>query len=269
MRGDAVRIVLRAWIWSDSLFRHKISDVAIVSQAVAILPANAFGLVVHPFHPLHPTSGPVLSDANASATATDRPRLSISTNFVFEGIKVLIIRQLPIWPIILGALLGLALLACIVVGMWRCGFFRRKRWYTSQPGSGPVLAGAGGAGPTSTPGPGPGPASNPGQGAGSSHVVATRNGLGREPNRGEMQTRSSMDSNIGMGMNMGPKPLYYGGQQQYPSQRDLPTPYHHGLSSYGHPVTMDPPTTLDPGYYMAGTPINMRHYGTTEGPTML
>ncbi|CAH8453520.1 unnamed protein product [Schistosoma turkestanicum] len=111
-RGDAVRIVLRGWIWADTFFRYKISDFAIVSEANAKLEETAFGIKI---------------DGNL----TIQP-LAISQNFVFEGINVSLFREIPLWPFILGSVLGLALLALLIFTMWRCGFFHRKQIYDNH-----------------------------------------------------------------------------------------------------------------------------------------
>ncbi|KAF5401493.1 hypothetical protein PHET_05076, partial [Paragonimus heterotremus] len=108
-RGDAVRIVLRGYVWADTFFRHKISDLAIVSEAKSELPTIAFGIPVHGNRTIQP--------------------LAISQNFVFHGIQIPLFREIPLWPIILGGVLGAVLLTLIIIGMWRCGFFRRRRWY--------------------------------------------------------------------------------------------------------------------------------------------
>ncbi|KAF8568113.1 hypothetical protein P879_04806, partial [Paragonimus westermani] len=108
-RGDAVRIVLRGHVWADTFFRHKISDLAIVSEAKSELPTTAFGIPVHGNRTIQP--------------------LAISQNFVFHGIQIPLFREIPLWPIILGGVLGAVLLTLIILGMWRCGFFRRRRWY--------------------------------------------------------------------------------------------------------------------------------------------
>ncbi|VDL96749.1 unnamed protein product, partial [Schistocephalus solidus] len=110
-RGDAVRIIMRGWVWADTLFRHKFSDVAVVTTATPILPSRAFGL---------PVSG------NFSIAP-----LSISQNLVFEGIKRLITQPFPLIPVIIGVVLGLILLIFIVILMWWCGFFKRAK----KPGS--------------------------------------------------------------------------------------------------------------------------------------
>ncbi|KAL7059995.1 hypothetical protein AAHC03_09430 [Spirometra sp. Aus1] len=110
-RGDAVRIVMRGWVWADTLFRHKFSDVAVVTTATPILPSRAFGL---------PVSG------NFSIAP-----LTISQNLVFEGIKRLITQPFPLIPVIIGVVLGLILLVFIVILMWWCGFFKRAK----KPGS--------------------------------------------------------------------------------------------------------------------------------------
>ncbi|TGZ68286.1 hypothetical protein CRM22_004334 [Opisthorchis felineus] len=114
-RGDAVRIVIRGHVWADTFFRHKISDLAIVSEARSEMASVAFGISVHGNRTIEP--------------------LAISQNFVFQGIKVPLFRQIPLWPIILGCILGAALLAFIILGMWRCGFFRRRRWYDNAAGN--------------------------------------------------------------------------------------------------------------------------------------
>ncbi|CAL8079184.1 unnamed protein product [Calicophoron daubneyi] len=111
-RGDAVRIVLRGYVWADTFFRHKISDLAIVSEAHSRLESHAFGWPVQ-------------------GNLTVQP-LAISQNFVFHGIKIPLFREIPLWPIILGGLLGAALLTFIIIGMWKCGFFRRRRWYDAS-----------------------------------------------------------------------------------------------------------------------------------------
>ncbi|VDK69751.1 unnamed protein product [Dibothriocephalus latus] len=106
-RGDAVRIVMRGWVWADTLFRHKFSDVAVVTTATPVLPSQAFGL---------PVSG------NFSIAP-----LSISQNLVFEGIKRLITQPFPLIPVIIGVVLGLLLLIFIAILMWWCGFFKRAK----------------------------------------------------------------------------------------------------------------------------------------------
>ncbi|TPP62910.1 Integrin alpha 3 [Fasciola gigantica] len=120
-RGDAVRIVLRGHVWADTFFRYKIPDLAIVSEAQSELGEYAFGIPVHGNRTIQP--------------------LAISQNFVFHGIKVPAFREIPLWPIILGCILGAALLAGIIFGLWRCGFFRRKPIYDAQPASsGPIVS---------------------------------------------------------------------------------------------------------------------------------
>ncbi|CAH8829332.1 unnamed protein product [Trichobilharzia szidati] len=94
-RGDAVRIVLRGWIWADTYFRYKISDFAIISEANAQLEETAFGIKI-------------------------------------DSINVSLFREIPLWPFILGSILGLALLALLIFTMWKCGFFHRKQIYHNQ-----------------------------------------------------------------------------------------------------------------------------------------
>ncbi|KAM3181384.1 hypothetical protein ACTXT7_014488 [Hymenolepis weldensis] len=84
-RGDAVRIIFHGWIWADTLFRHKFSDIAIVTTATAQIPSHAFDI---------PVSGNL-------TVAT----LTVSQNFVFEGIKMIITQSIPIIPVIIGVVL--------------------------------------------------------------------------------------------------------------------------------------------------------------------
>lgn len=99
--------MFRGWVWADTLFRHKFSDIAIVTTAVAEIPTHAFGM---------PVTG------NFSIAP-----LTVSQNFVFEGIKMLITQNIPILPVIIGVVLGILLLIIIIIIMWRCGFFKRAR----------------------------------------------------------------------------------------------------------------------------------------------
>ncbi|KAL3306939.1 Integrin, alpha, partial [Cichlidogyrus casuarinus] len=105
---DAVRIVFQAFIWTETLFKNKISDIAIVTEVTSEMPTTSHGLAINGQREIKP--------------------VSIRQIFVFEGIKALIKKEIPIWPIILGVFLGLLLLSCIGLALWKLGFFQRKKW---------------------------------------------------------------------------------------------------------------------------------------------
>lgn len=106
-RYEVVRIVVEARLWADTYFKQKTSDVVIITTAKARLAAHLDGL---------PVSGPL-----------ELPPLLVEQAFIFRGIQNLVTKQIPLWPVIVAIFCGILLLALIILGMWKCGFFKRHR----------------------------------------------------------------------------------------------------------------------------------------------
>lgn len=107
-----VKITIKARIWAETFFHYKISD--------TILYTSVFGNI-----------DPISYGFNVSGNLEISP-MNISHNVIFKGIEDMIISSLPIWPIVLGVLLGLILLTIIVLMLWKCGFFHRHRQYKAE-----------------------------------------------------------------------------------------------------------------------------------------
>lgn len=108
LRKDSVRIVMEAWLWSDTVLRRHVSDIEVVSAIEGNIT----------FVP------PIATALPGSLTI---PVVNQSTHVVFPNVKISVKNQLPIWIIVCSVLIGVLLLSLIILCLRQVGFFKRRR----------------------------------------------------------------------------------------------------------------------------------------------
>ncbi|VEL34735.1 unnamed protein product [Protopolystoma xenopodis] len=115
-RGDAVRVRWSGWLMASSVFRLRASDVHLTSRlSLADWGDRPTGLVPTHLWP-EETPPPPLP-----------PSFALEQYFLFRGVKALVPVHIPVWPIVVGLVVGLLVLVCLVLLLYQCGFFRRRR----------------------------------------------------------------------------------------------------------------------------------------------
>ncbi|CAL8096723.1 unnamed protein product [Calicophoron daubneyi] len=105
-KNHPVLVTVTGWLWARTFFEKRISDVDIVTTLAVgqgTLPPG-----------VQPAKEPV-------------GYFHIAQTFFFPQIRPKLLHQVPIWPIIVGVVLGVIFLALIVILLYELGFFKRRK----------------------------------------------------------------------------------------------------------------------------------------------
>ncbi|KAL5970629.1 Integrin alpha-V [Taenia solium] len=114
LRADTVRVSLTGWLWTPTFFKHQLPDVKFVSR---------LGL-------LEWGEPPEILRSYPSARLDfpdDPPAYELPQAVVFRGVTGKYLARIPLWPIIVGVVLGTILLFSLIASLYCCGFFRRRQ----------------------------------------------------------------------------------------------------------------------------------------------
>ncbi|CAH8491500.1 unnamed protein product [Schistosoma mattheei] len=106
VKNRPVLIKVTGWLWARTLFAKHISDVDLVT----IISVNQGDIPKG----VQPANEPV-------------GHFYLSQTFFFPQIRPKLIHQLPIWPIIVGIVLGVLFLYLLIILLYLLGFFRRRK----------------------------------------------------------------------------------------------------------------------------------------------
>nr|AKB94436.1 integrin [Schistosoma mansoni] len=106
VKNRPVLIKVTGWLWARTLFAKHISDVDLVT----IISVNQ-GSIPKGVQPANEPIG----------------HFYLSQTFFFPQIRPKLIHQLPIWPIIVGIILGVLFLYLLIILLYLLGFFRRRK----------------------------------------------------------------------------------------------------------------------------------------------
>lgn len=119
LKHRPVLITITGWLWIRTFFAKHISDLDIVTSITVSHVQIPEGVL--------PSPEPV-------------GHFYLSQTFFFPQIRPKLLHQIPIWPVIVGIVLGIIVLALIVILLYVLGFFRRRK-----PGLRKARLGKGGA----------------------------------------------------------------------------------------------------------------------------
>ncbi|THD26176.1 hypothetical protein D915_002617 [Fasciola hepatica] len=105
-KNRPILVTVTGWLWAKTLFEKHISDVDVVTSLTVDQGYVPEGVV--------PASEPV-------------GYFHLAQTFFFPQIRPKLLHQIPIWPIIVGVVLGIIFLALIVILLYALGFFKRKK----------------------------------------------------------------------------------------------------------------------------------------------
>ncbi|CAH8472776.1 unnamed protein product [Schistosoma turkestanicum] len=106
VKNRPVLVKVTGWLWARTLFAKHISDVdlvTIISVNQGILPKG-----------VQPAQEPV-------------GHFYLSQTFFFPQIRPKLLHQIPIWPIIVGIVLGVLVLYLLIILLYLLGFFHRRK----------------------------------------------------------------------------------------------------------------------------------------------
>ncbi|CAH8499242.1 unnamed protein product [Schistosoma margrebowiei] len=106
VKNRPVLIKVTGWLWARTLFAKHISDVDLVT----IISVNQGDIP----NGVQPANEPV-------------GHFYLSQTFFFPQIRPKLIHQLPIWPIIVGIVLGVLFLYLLIILLYLLGFFHRRK----------------------------------------------------------------------------------------------------------------------------------------------
>ncbi|KAL3311649.1 Integrin, alpha [Cichlidogyrus casuarinus] len=104
-RNEPVELIFESWLWARTFFKHHISDLIIATDVEVSQGTLPEGVVPVPEPAAH---------------------YMLFQTVVFPEIRPKTLHMIPIWPIILGVVVGLLILSALIAVLYRCGFFRRK-----------------------------------------------------------------------------------------------------------------------------------------------
>ncbi|VDM31502.1 unnamed protein product [Hydatigera taeniaeformis] len=114
LRADAVRVTLTGWLWTPTFFKHQLPDVKFVTR-LSLLEWGEPPQVLR-FYPSARLDFP-----------DDPPAYELPQAVVFRGVTGKYLSHIPLWPIIVGVVLGSILLFSLIASLYCCGFFRRRQ----------------------------------------------------------------------------------------------------------------------------------------------
>ncbi|VDD78343.1 unnamed protein product [Mesocestoides corti] len=101
-----VQITITGWLYAPTFFEHSTSDIEIVTSLTVDQGSVPKGILRSP----------------EPCGSFEIPQI-----FYFPQVKTDLLYQIPIWPIVVGLVLGILLLAFLTIILYRFGFFRRRK----------------------------------------------------------------------------------------------------------------------------------------------
>ncbi|KAL5108344.1 Integrin alpha-V [Taenia crassiceps] len=114
LRADTVRVSLTGWLWTPTFFKHQLPDVKFVSR-LSLLEWGEPPEILRSY----PSARLDFPD--------DLPAYELPQAVVFRGVTGKYLARIPLWPIIVGVVLGSILLFSLIASLYCCGFFRRRQ----------------------------------------------------------------------------------------------------------------------------------------------
>ncbi|VDK35384.1 unnamed protein product [Taenia asiatica] len=114
LRADTVRVSLTGWLWTPTFFKHQLPDVKFVSR-LSLLEWGEPPEILRSY----PSARLDFPD--------DPPAYELPQAVVFRGVTGKYLARIPLWPIIVGVVLGTILLFSLIASLYCCGFFRRRQ----------------------------------------------------------------------------------------------------------------------------------------------
>lgn len=114
LRADTVRVSLTGWLWTPTFFKHQLPDVKFVSR-LSLLEWGEPPEILRSY----PSARLDFPD--------DPPAYELPQAVVFRGVTGKYLSRIPLWPIIVGVVLGSILLFSLIASLYCCGFFRRRQ----------------------------------------------------------------------------------------------------------------------------------------------
>ena len=112
--ADTVRVSLTGWLWTPTFFKYQLPDVKFVTR-LSLLDWGEPPQVLLTY----PSARLDFPD--------DPPTYELPQAVVFRGITGKYRERIPLWPIIVGVVLGSMLLFSLIASLYCCGFFRRRQ----------------------------------------------------------------------------------------------------------------------------------------------
>ncbi|CAL8079777.1 unnamed protein product [Calicophoron daubneyi] len=124
-KGDAVRLQWTGWLWAATFFKLHTPDVRLVSRLSVEnwgdLPTTI--LTYQKLGALNPKAANIVK----FDYPTEAPSFELKQSIIFRNVELAVIRQIPLWPIIVGAVVGVLFLIFMGAGFYCCGFFTRQK----------------------------------------------------------------------------------------------------------------------------------------------
>ncbi|EUB60996.1 Protein DPCD [Echinococcus granulosus] len=114
LRADTVRVSLTGWLWTPTFFKHQLPDVKFVSR-LSLMDWGEPPQILRSY----PSARLDFPD--------DPPAYELPQAVVFRGVTGKYLARIPLWPIIVGVVLGSILLFSLIASLYCCGFFRRRQ----------------------------------------------------------------------------------------------------------------------------------------------
>lgn len=134
--GDTVRLKWTGWLWSETFFKLKKSDIQFISR-LNIDNWGELPLIIKTYHDIEKN----LFENKSYTMNTDDKFIDIkypSDNYfelkqsiIFHGVQLKMTHKVPLWPVIAGIVVGLWILMILSALLYCCGFFTRRRIYST------------------------------------------------------------------------------------------------------------------------------------------
>ncbi|VDO59241.1 unnamed protein product [Schistosoma margrebowiei] len=131
--GDTVRLKWIGWLWAETFFKLKISDLQFISR-LNIDHWGKLPLIIKAYYNLEKNF------SQNYTINTDNKFINIkylSDNYfelkqsiIFHGVQLKITHKIPLWPMITGSIVGLWILIILCALLYCCGFFTRQKKYS-------------------------------------------------------------------------------------------------------------------------------------------
>ncbi|CAH8477276.1 Integrin, alpha [Schistosoma haematobium] len=134
--GDTVRLKWIGWLWAETFFKLKKSDIQFISR-LNIDHWGELPLIIKAYYNIEKN----LSQNQSYTINTENKFMNIkysSDNYfelkqsiIFHGVQLKITHKVPLWPMIAGSIVGLWILMILSALLYCCGFFTRRKKYST------------------------------------------------------------------------------------------------------------------------------------------